>query len=105
MSARYPDPCGAWQAAPQKPGHCGPTTWETCPRQRRRSAPQLCPPVRPRSQARRKPLAVLFGRSCCLDMKTPPAGGQVSDVGIGDMVRIALFGGLEERGGPGQKLL
>ena len=26
-----------------------------------------------------QPLAVSYGRSCCLDMKTPPEGGQVSD--------------------------
>ncbi len=47
-SARCRDPCAAWPAAPHRGGHCGSATWETCPRQRRHSAPQPSPPVRPR---------------------------------------------------------
>src|SRR6187401_2712443 len=41
----------------------------------------------------------------CLDMKTPPEGGQVSDLGKPVWLRSRLLGGLKERSGPRQKLL
>src|SRR5262249_2868885 len=57
----------------------GSTAWGTYWRQRRRSSPQPSPPMWPRSRRGFQPLVVSYGRSCYLDMKTPPEGGQVSD--------------------------
>src|SRR5262245_9534005 len=69
--------------------HCRPRAVRTCvtdqqlgKRVRASGGVRRHSPVLPCDRARErgsKPLAVSYRRSCCLDMKTPPEGGQVSD--------------------------
>src|SRR6185437_450581 len=51
------------------------------------------------------PLAALAGRSCCLDMKTPPPGGQGSRAGKWSQAPVKLFGSLKKWRRPAPELL